>query len=157
MSAVNCSSCVSLRGYVWPTDKWQGRNGQCHQPVEAGLTKRFEVVFPDHQRGQRCAAYVARQAEPLPTTDYSRRGELDDRQIGRLEFRTELFQRHGWPLERAEAWADRLVERDTERDDRRLCVECRNLLHDWRCAQGGTVVAEQLQRCDQFQWEKPKS
>jgi hypothetical protein len=81
---------------------------------------------------------------------------LTDKQLSRMAFRIELFQQHGWDEVRAERWADHLCERDTDRDDRRLCVECRNLLSQWRCAEGGPVLADVLQRCNQFVWETPK-
>ncbi len=81
---------------------------------------------------------------------------MSEREIKRFLFRVELFQQHGWPEERAEAWADKLVNRDRDGDDRRLCVECQNLLSDWRCADKGAVVADLLQRCPSFVWARPK-
>ena len=73
----------------------------------------------------------------------------------RAEFRIGLFQQHGWDEPRARAWAVKLAARDLERDDRRLCVECRHLTSKWKCVQGGAVVADALQRCASFKWEKP--
>lgn len=84
-----------------------------------------------------------------------RRRALTDREIKRMAFRVDLFQMHGWPAERAEAWADRLADRDIDRDDRRLCVECKHLLSQWRCRQKGAVLAETLQRCPTFDWKTP--
>lgn len=84
------------------------------------------------------------------------RPAVTDKQINRMSFRIELFQQHGWDEQRAERWADHLHQRDIERDDRRLCVECKNLLSQWRCAQRGTVLADQLQRCPTFAWNTPK-
>lgn len=81
---------------------------------------------------------------------------LSERQAVRTAFRVELFQQHGWDEERAERWAAHLNQRDTEHDDRRLCVECKNLLNNWRCAKRGAVVADQLQRCASFTWNTPK-
>ena len=81
---------------------------------------------------------------------------VSEREARRWLFRSRLFQQHGWPEERAEAWAEKLVGRDRDGDDRRLCVECKNLLSQWRCAERGPVLAEVLQRCPTFQWETPK-
>jgi hypothetical protein len=80
---------------------------------------------------------------------------LDDRQLARMAFRIELFQQHGWDEQRAERWADHLVTRDTERDDRRLCIECKNLLSQWRCAKREPVIVDVLQRCRAFEWMTP--
>ncbi|MCX8018432.1 MAG: hypothetical protein N2690_11115, partial [Rhodocyclaceae bacterium] len=64
--------------------------------------------------------------------------------------------------DRAEALAERLLIRDREADDRRLCIECRNLAGGpgrWRCTGGGSapgsvpadMVVRLLQRCDGFE------
>ena len=67
----------------------------------------------------------------------------------------------------AETLADKLVIRDRESDDRRLCLECSNLSRagGWRCAQwqraglGAAGVpadlVRQLQRCDSFNHTTP--
>jgi hypothetical protein len=81
----------------------------------------------------------------------------NERELFRMAFRSELFQQHGWDEERAGRWADHLLVRDREGDDRRLCCECRNLLSQWRCAKRGPVMADTLQRCEHFNWAKPKS
>lgn len=73
----------------------------------------------------------------------------------RAEFRQRLFESHGWDERRARAWALKLAARDLERDDRRLCVECRHLTSKWQCVQGGAVVSDALQRCPSFEWEVP--
>ena len=91
----------------------------------------------------------------LPPAAPARCG-LSVKQLARMAFRIELFQQHGWGQERAERWAGRLVARDADKDDRRLCVECKNLLNNWRCAKRGAVVADQLQRCASFTWNAPK-
>lgn len=80
---------------------------------------------------------------------------MNSREIARFQYRSELFQQHGWLEARAEAWADKLVLRDRDGDDRRLCVECKNLLSDWRCAKREMVFAEVLQRCPAFAWALP--
>ena len=83
------------------------------------------------------------------------RPAMTDKQINRMQFRIDLFQQHGWDEHRAERWADQLHQRDLDRDDRHLCVECRNLLSQWRCAERGPVLADVLQRCPTFAWAMP--
>ena len=75
----------------------------------------------------------------------------------RKAFRIELFQKHGWSEGLSSHWAAHLVERDEDRDDRRLCVECANLLSQWRCASKGAVIGDVLQRCPLFVWAKPEN
>lgn len=77
------------------------------------------------------------------------------KEMERWQFRVNLFQQHGWPEDRAESWADKLVLRDRDRDDLRLCVECAHLMSQWRCRKRGAVIAEVLQRCDMFAWKMP--
>ena len=79
-----------------------------------------------------------------------------ERELSRMAFRIELFQQRGFDENRAERWADYLMVRDREGDSRRLCVECKNLLSQWRCAKRGPVMADQLQRCEFFNWQTPK-
>lgn len=85
----------------------------------------------------------------------------DDPQIGRFQARVALFLRRGWEEPRAEQWADRLVSRDAERDDRHLCIECAHLRRDGTCfaaAQGWIAsagrrlnpVTDVLARCECF-------
>jgi hypothetical protein len=81
---------------------------------------------------------------------------LTEAQQFRKTFRIELFQQHGWSEGLAQHWAAHLVERDADKDDRKLCVECENLLSQWRCAARGAVVAEVLQRCPSFVWARPE-
>lgn len=90
-----------------------------------------------------------------------------EREISRFKFRVGLFMRRGWDEARAETWADRLYERDFERDDRRICMECSNYQRSGTChaaALGhmapGTPkrlepVPDLLQRCEGFAWQRP--
>lgn len=76
--------------------------------------------------------------------------------------RTALFNRRGLAALDAELLADKLVTRDREADERRLCLECSHLsrVGGWRCAQWqraglgapGVPAGLQLvlQRCDGF-------
>ena len=114
----------------------------------------------------------------LTVTPPSQRNDLPwgDKQIARFQFRVQLFQRRGWDLHKAETYADRLAERDHERDDRHLCVECVHLQRSGGCfaaTQGWLInfpakteaqqeharrfrpVQDMLERCERFDWVTP--
>lgn len=50
----------------------------------------------------------------------------------------------------SEQMAERLLHRDRDLDDRRLCIECAHAGPGWRCEKKAGFLLEQLQRCDQF-------
>ena len=54
----------------------------------------------------------------------------------------------------AKGRAERLLHRDRDTDDRRLCVECAHAGTGWRCAKREAFLLDQLQRCPMFK-EKP--
>ncbi len=54
----------------------------------------------------------------------------------------------------AKGRAERLLHRDRDTDDRRLCVECQHAGPAWRCAKREAFLLDQLQRCPMFK-EKP--
>ncbi len=54
----------------------------------------------------------------------------------------------------AKCRAERLLHRDRDIDDRRLCVECQHAGPGWRCAKREAFMLDQLQRCPRFK-EKP--
>lgn len=70
-------------------------------------------------------------------------------EIQRFMVRRVHFRKLKVTEQQANILADRLVERDREEDDRRLCVECRNCRPGLRCTKH-LVVLSILQRCDQF-------
>lgn len=91
-----------------------------------------------------------------------------DREEARLKFRVALFQRRGLSERDAFDHADRLFERDAERDDRRTCIECAQLQRDGGCraAREGRVpdlartfhagsLKTTLMRCVGFEWVLP--
>ena len=78
-----------------------------------------------------------------------------DRQIARFLFRMALFQRRGMAEDKAEAWADRLAARDSDLDDRRICLECANFQRSRTCAKRLPTSPEQLMRCHGFEWVTP--
>ena len=113
---------------------------------------------------KRCADCIEEKAHPkpkptdqfLPAISPIERPSLNTKQLNRMAFRVWLFQEHGWDENRAGRWADKLHDRDMEKDDRRLCVECKHLTSSWGCMKGGDVVADLLQRCPTFEFEVPK-
>lgn len=97
---------------------------------------------------------------------------LTEREVSRHHFRTALFQRRGVPADQAEALADRLITRDRDRDDRRMCVECQHIQpRAQRDGTDGCFAAEQgwlgnvgrnfsplrtlFQRCERFTFKTP--
>lgn len=105
---------------------------------------------------------------------------MTDREASRRAFRVGLFERRlrsldaayertptSSPSERAELLADLVLERDRQRDDRRLCLECQGLQRIGYCQAAGRgllgaststrhqPVADVLFRCPQFAWSVP--
>jgi len=86
----------------------------------------------------------------------------DEAEIQTFIVRECLFRAHGLTAEIAEAEANKLLIRDREGDDRRLCLECRHLqgAGRWRCGnwqQAGVArdglardLVLMLQRCDGY-------
>jgi hypothetical protein len=97
-------------------------------------------------------------------TDYR---PMSEREIGRFVFRVGLLQRRGLTEAQAETLAERLLARDRDGDDRRICLECSHLQRDGGCAlhrEGRlpevvsriyTPVRDVLQRCAGFSWSTP--
>lgn len=50
----------------------------------------------------------------------------------------------------AKGRAERLLHRDRDTDDRRLCVECQHAGPGYRCARREAFLLDQLQRCPMF-------
>lgn len=84
---------------------------------------------------------------------------MNTSEIAAFTARLTRFAGKGLSVADAEAMADRLVIRDRDGDDRRLCLECRHLsgrrCTAWRIAGiGGPEVGDlrtKLQRCDGFE------
>ena len=81
---------------------------------------------------------------------------LADAEIKRMVFRLHIFGKRGLSQFHAEALADRLALRDQDRDTRRVCAECGNYIHEFKCAKRQAVLMDTLQRCPAFAWETPK-
>lgn len=80
-----------------------------------------------------------------------------DKQIARFQYRVGLFKRRGMREPDAETLADRLAERDWEKDDRRTCVECKHLQRSLTCFLKLPITVDwmQLIRCEGFEWQTP--
>lgn len=90
----------------------------------------------------------------------------------RREYRIGLFGRRGLSPEDATALADRLIERDADRDDRRVCAECSKVTADHPKFGRGCTAARAghipgaarhmgplmtvLQRCPAFEFQTPQ-
>lgn len=111
-------------------------------------------------------------SEVLERPSHHARMPWGDREQARFTFRVALFVRRGQLEHEAETLADRLYERDFERDDRRMCLECKHLQRSGTCfaakqgrlihPPGGTKAAEfftppqqLLQRCEGFEFVTP--
>lgn len=88
---------------------------------------------------------------------------MNTTEISAMAKRTDLFHRCGLTALEAELLADKLLTRDREGDDRRLCSECEHLsgragtmrCSKWQRAGLGqpgipTVMVQQFQRCGGF-------
>lgn len=89
---------------------------------------------------------------------------MNGEEIGTFMVRERRFIAKGLSRTDGQVQADRLVRRDRESDDRRVCLECDHLDQGWRCnnwlmAGGGMgtnrshladVFVQKLQRCDGF-------
>lgn len=110
-------------------------------------------------------------SEAIAHPSHHARMPWGDREIARFTFRVALFKRRGLAESDAETLADRLYERDFERDERRVCIECKCLQRSGHCiaAKQGrlteiktgrsadffTPPQQLLQRCEGFEFVTP--
>lgn len=142
----------------------------CGEPVAAGLLPRFGVVFVAAGDGGACPAWSFNPKTPADSASAPRltpeqREALtgwtaeEIEQAGRY---VALMTRRGLDAETVERVTDRLILRDREGDDRRLCLECAHLAGSGRCgaaARGALRNADRrleplpliLQRCEGFE------
>ena len=76
-------------------------------------------------------------------------------EMSRLDYRFAMLQRRGMPPMQAAELAHDLFERDTCRDDRRMCLECKNWQRSRTCSLGLPALPLTLQRCPRFKWQTP--
>jgi hypothetical protein len=106
---------------------------------------------------------------------WPRSSAMNGVEIGTFETRLHKFTEKGLAGKDGEALADKLVLRDREQDDRRVCMECRHFAGhgagSWRCGNwqvAGIAIRPrdtqlpadlvlQLQRCDGFATATPNS
>ena len=122
-------------------------------PISAGVEKKG---------GESAAAN-----DPAPDADrwcWPHSTAMTGSEIGAFTARLSRFTDKGLSLDDGEALADKLVLRDREADDRRGCLECRNLSGfspgSWRCSNWKAAgvgssglpfdLVLMLQRCDGF-------
>lgn len=144
-----------------PIQKTECVSAAANDPAQAvGLVAKQEV-----------ATLVTAEPAAMPDPDrwcWPHSAAMTGREIDAMAERTGLFNRRGLAALDAELLADKLVNRDREGDDRRLCLECVCLsrVGGWRCNQwqraglGGAGVPAglviQLQRCDGFKDQSPR-
>lgn len=121
------------------------------QHPEAVAAEPFEWPHPEP------ALTLEADRSCWPHSQAMNSGEIDT-----FTARLGRFTDKGMAYDQAEALADKLVQRDREGDDRRLCLECRHLqgAGRWRCGnwQQADVAREglardlvlMLQRCDGY-------
>ena len=123
--------------------------GTCSQPVAAGLREHFGIVWPEPTHAATCPAHTTKP-QAVKTWPHA---PADDAELATMAQRQARFERLGLHHEEAARLAYKLLLRDREGDDRRLCLECAHLRGRpgaWRCptpgGMGAPLVA-QLQRC----------
>jgi hypothetical protein len=106
---------------------------------------------------------------PIPNADrhcWPNSSAMNSGEIDKFKYRVEIFQTKGLDEMNSEALADKLVLRDRDGDDRKVCYECRYLkgtsslrCENWKLAGialkssdslVGNYFATLLQRCDGF-------
>ena len=153
------------------------QHGTCGEPVAAGLlADRFGIVWPPAGHATSCRALTPKPAPESAGRPYRlspaeadrcHAGAWDEGETALFVARVSLFLRRGVGAEDADDLAERLVLRDRDGDDRRACVECRNLAGHvstgLRCkaARAAGVAPDlpvalvmQQQRCPAFQSER---
>ena len=139
--------------------------GMTVAPEGDKLVVRPSSLLTDEWRNQLRAAKpelmaLLRSAARSPATTDWLDGEIADFLV-----RRDRLMRWGHSEADAEALAERLLQRDRDGDDRRMCVECTSLTRASRCsvAAAGRMpgvdrrlepVSTVLQRCEAFQPRK---
>lgn len=107
----------------------------------------------DHEAKVERSAIIS--ADGVPHWDADRLAGLPawtDGEIVNFEKRLARITWLGYPG--AAGLAEKLLHRDRDGDDRRLCVECAHAGAGWRCARREAFLLDQLQRCPMFK-ERP--
>ena len=81
-----------------------------------------------------------------------------EKEIQRYLAREGMFRRRGLSPADSEKLAERCVSRDRDADDRRACIECKNLQRGFACLAKQVVGPITIfQRCHRFEWMVPKA
>lgn len=108
----------------------------CGKPVEAGLTPRFEIIWPETAHAATCPAFESEPTPPaqdrpyrlMPTdADAAHAEPWDEAAIARFVARVSRFLRLGIDATDADDLAERMHLRDVQGGDHRLCLECAHL------------------------------
>ena len=107
----------------------------CLTDTLRAIIRECKPMLVDHLRRT-----AANDVVPVPATDPDRwcwpsSPAMNTREIDQFLLRQSRFTDRGLSLDDAERLADKLVQRDREGDDRRLCLECAHLQGTgrWRC------------------------
>jgi hypothetical protein len=154
---------------------WLARLKKIEIVHEVGATKPTETLFvvsvaPILAPMQKTGGDPAAANDGAPDPDrwcYPYSAAMTGREIDTFTGRLARFTGKGMALDMAESLADKLVIRDRDKDDRRICLECSHLAGytgSWRCSNwqqaGGAMrsrdaglagdLVHLLQRCDGF-------
>lgn len=82
-----------------------------------------------------------------------------DAEINRFLARQGLFNRRGLSPAESENLAEKCLLRDRDFDDRRMCIECKNLQRGSVCAatRASAIPITIFQRCHRFEWQVPRT
>ncbi len=116
-------------------------------PCPAGALNAVNDLVSVSSVAHPCSLAIGSSAD---TADWHARGWIwNDLEIQMFISRCRRFMRMGLAEPEAERAADRLVARDRDGDDRRLCVECRHCRPGPSCSRGLEALPI-LQACDLF-------
>ena len=160
MSFGNLLKKGSLRGFATATPATPATDWRNIPPSVATVATVAVAIAPDNAAND-LALDLDRWAWPASTA-------MTGREIDTFTARLHRFNEKGLTRTDGEALADKLVRRDREQDDRRVCLECQHFAghgaESWRCGnwiRAGVATQQrdaalpanlvnQLQRCNGF-------
>lgn len=138
------------------------------KPTKPGFIG-FVGTIPEHFQKSEGEPGAANDPAPRPDPDpwaWPRSTAMSGAELDTFTARLARFTDKGLDLDAGERWADKLVLRDRESDERHICLECTHLqqVAVWRCgnwqragvavrakdAQLATEFVNLLQRCEGF-------
>ena len=122
-----------------------------HATNDATTTQRTQQA--DHEAKVERSAIISADGVPYwEADDMAGLSAWTDAEIVSFNKRVARSVWLGYPD--AKGRAEKLLHRDRDADDRRLCIECSHAGPGWRCAKREAFLLDQLQRCPKFK-EKP--